>query len=100
MRPGLLVRHAQLPDRSSDLVRCDITGIIGLITQDRWPADAAAGDFIEIVLRRNGDLWDHPDRTLFDRVRRNDTSRPVTYASNKAARDVCFDLCDIISGCL
>lgn len=66
MRPGLVVQHARLPDRSSELVRCDVAGIIGLIDRRRWPEGAAAGDFIELVLRREGDLWAHPDRALFD----------------------------------
>lgn len=66
MRPGLVVQHARLPDRSSELVRCDIAGIIGFIERVRWPEGATEGDFIEIVLRREVDLWNHPDRALFD----------------------------------
>ena len=66
MRPGLVVQHARLPDRSSDLVRCDIAGIIGFIERVRWPEGATESDFIEIVLRREVDLWNHPDRALFD----------------------------------
>jgi len=66
MRPGLVVQHARLPDRSSELVRCDIAGIVGFIERARWPEGATEGDFIEIVLRRDADLWAHPDRVLFD----------------------------------
>jgi uncharacterized protein len=66
MRPGIVVQHARLPDRSSRLVRGDIAGIIGFIPRSRWPEGASAGDFLELVLRREGDLWAHPDRALFD----------------------------------
>ena len=66
MRPGIVVQHTGLPDRSSELVRCDIAGIIGFIRRDQWPEGASAGDFMELVLRREKDLWDHPDRSLFD----------------------------------
>jgi hypothetical protein len=66
MRPGIVVQHARVSDRSSELVRCDILGIIGFIQKRRWPEGAVAGDFVEIVLRREGDLWGHPDRDLFD----------------------------------
>ncbi len=64
MRPGILIQHAKLPDRSSELVRSDITGILAFIPPERWPENASAGDFFEIVLRRDGDLWDHPYREL------------------------------------
>ena len=36
-------------------------------------------------------------KVLADRVREIDTSRPLTYASNKAENDVCMDLTDIMS---
>lgn len=64
--PGIVVQHARLPDRSSSEVRGDIAGIVGFIPRTRWPQDASAGDYIELVLRREGDLWAHPDRGLFD----------------------------------
>jgi hypothetical protein len=66
MRPGLVIQHARLPTRSTELVRCDVAGIIGFIQEDRWPEEAAAGDFTELILRRVHDLWEHPDRSLFD----------------------------------
>jgi hypothetical protein len=66
MRPGIVVQHARLPDRSSDLVRSDIAAVIGFIERRRWPRDATAGDMVELVLRREADLWNHPDRNLFD----------------------------------
>lgn len=66
MRPGILIQHAKLPDRSSELVRCDITGILAFIPEQRWPENASAGDFFEILLRRDGDLWEHPFRELVD----------------------------------
>ncbi len=64
--PGIVVQHARLPDRNTGLVRGDIAGIIGFIPEERWPEDASAGDYIEVLLRREGDLWAHPDRGLFD----------------------------------
>ena len=66
MRPGIVVQHTGLPDRSSELVRSDIAGVLGFIRRGAWPAGASAGDFIELVLRRERDLWEHPDRDLFD----------------------------------
>ena len=66
MRPGILVQHTGLPDRSSPLVRCDVAGVVGFLPRRRWPAGATTGDFLEIVLRRERDLWEHPDRLLFD----------------------------------
>ena len=50
MRPGIIVQHGRLPARSRELVRCDVTAIIGFVSNDNWPEDAVAGDFIEIVL--------------------------------------------------
>ncbi|MBC8454765.1 MAG: phage tail sheath family protein [Deltaproteobacteria bacterium] len=66
MRPGLVVQHSRLPNRNTGLVRSDIAAILGFVGKDRWPADASAGDFIELYLRRIHDFWDHPDRQLFD----------------------------------
>ncbi|MBL8614108.1 MAG: phage tail sheath family protein [Deltaproteobacteria bacterium] len=66
MRPGIVIQHTGLPDRSSELVRCDIAGVVGFIPRARWPEGASAGDFLELVLRRERDLWEHPDRDLFD----------------------------------
>jgi len=71
MRPGILIQHAKLPDRSSELVRSDITGILAFIPKERWPENASVGDFFEIVLRRDSELWEHPYRDLLHpRVRR------------------------------
>ena len=66
MRPGILVQHTGLPDRTSPLVRCDVAGVLGFLPRRRWPSGASAGDFLEIVIRRERDLWEHPDRLLFD----------------------------------
>ena len=66
MRPGLVVQHSRLPNRNTGLVRSDIAAILGFVGKDRWPADASAGDFIELYLRRIHDFWNHPDRQLFD----------------------------------
>jgi phage tail sheath protein FI len=66
MRPGISIQHGSLANRSTGVVRCDIGGIIGFLTRDRWPEDATAGDFVELVLRRLTELDDHPQRLLFD----------------------------------
>lgn len=66
MRPGISIQHGSLANRSAGFVRCDIGGLIGFLTRERWPEDASAGDFIEIVLRRWTELDDHPQRLLFD----------------------------------
>jgi hypothetical protein len=70
MRPGISIQHGSLAKRSQGLVRCDIGGIIGFLTRERWPDDATAGDFIELVLRRWQELGDHPQRALFDAASR------------------------------
>ena len=51
-------------------MRCDISGIIGFIPQAEWPADAHAGDFVELTLRRFAELLEHPLMGLFDVVTR------------------------------
>ena len=65
MKPGISVQHSTLPTRRYGVVRCDVAGIIGLIPRDRWPQDAASGDFLELTLRRTQDLLDHPLSGLF-----------------------------------
>ena len=65
MRPGIVVQHGRLPVRSRELVRCDVTAFIGVIPEERWPEGMQAGDFIEISMRREPELWEHPHwRTL------------------------------------
>lgn len=66
MRPGIIVQHGRLPARSRELVRCDITAIIGFIPRERWPEGALPGEFLEVILRREADLWSYPDWRLFD----------------------------------
>ena len=66
MAPGIVIQHARLPDRQRELVRSDITAILGFVKKARWPEGASAGDYLELILRREGDLWAHPDRKLFD----------------------------------
>jgi hypothetical protein len=75
MRPGIIVQHGRLPARSRELVRCDITAIIGFVPRERWPEETIAGDFVEVILRREADLWSYPDWQQFDR------------ASQRAVRD-------------
>lgn len=66
MPPGLVIQHARLPERSRDTVRGDLTAMVSFVKKRRWPADASAGDLVELVLRSEADLWNHPDRRLFD----------------------------------
>jgi uncharacterized protein len=84
MRPGIVVQHSRLPDRSSELVRCDIAGIIGFIHKRRWPEGATAGDYVELVLRRESDLWAHPDRELFDPAARRAVKSFFANGGDKA----------------
>ena len=70
MRPGIVIQHHLLPGRGSGLVRGDIAGIIGFASRARWPEGAVSGDFTELVLRREDELWNHPDRDLFDAAAR------------------------------
>ncbi len=65
MRPGITVQHQNLPERRAGLVRCDIAGLIGLVSGQRLPEGATPGDYVELVLRRASDFWEHPKRQLF-----------------------------------
>ncbi len=71
MRPGITIQHASLPERRSDLVRCDVAAVIGFVPRARWPEDAIEGDLVEIPLRRAGTLDEDPRRDLFDAVTRD-----------------------------
>ena len=64
MRPGITVQHQSLPVRQAGLVRCDIAGLIGFITRDFWPEGATPGDYMELLLQRASDFWEHPNRHL------------------------------------
>ncbi|MDG1483787.1 MAG: phage tail sheath subtilisin-like domain-containing protein [Myxococcota bacterium] len=68
MRPGIVVQHGRLPVRSRELVRCDVTAFIGFIPEERWPEGMSAGDFIEVPLRREPDLWEHPHWRRLDQA--------------------------------
>ena len=71
MRPGLIIQHGSLPVRGGGLVRCDIGALIGFVTHERWPAEATAGDFLLLKLRRWEELAEHSQRDIVDpRVRR------------------------------
>ena len=91
MRPGLVVQHSSLPNRSSGLVRCDIAGIIGFVEKVRWPSGAQSGDFIELYLRRIHDFWDHPDRGMFDDA----TQRGVQNFFDNGG-----DICHVFAVCI
>ncbi len=72
------------------LVRCDIAGLIGFITADRMPEGATAGDFIELVVERASDFWEHPQRSLFSSL----TSRAVgAFFENGGQRVHLFGIC-------
>lgn len=85
MKPGISVQHSALPTRRYGVVRADIAGIVGFITKERWPVDAAAGDFLELKLQRFRELEDHPLRGLFGPV----TTESVRSFFNNGG-DVCF----------
>jgi phage tail sheath protein FI len=90
MRPGLVVQHSRLPDRNTNLVRCDITGILGFIDKSQWPDGAEVGDFVELYLRRVHDFWQHADRKVFDQA----TQRAVKSFFENGG-DIChvFGIC-------
>ncbi len=91
MRPGITIHHASLPDRPQDVVRCDVSGIIGFVPRARWPEGASQGDFVELVLRRAAELDEHPLRGLFDRP----TRRAVwAYFANGG------DVCHLFGACV
>lgn len=66
MRPGIIVQHATERATSSSLVRSDITGFIGVVTKDRWPARATRGDFIELTILSWSEFADDDARLFFD----------------------------------
>jgi hypothetical protein len=90
MRPGITVQHVSLPKRRAGLVRCDITGLIGFVGRDRWPEGASSGDFLELVLERPSDFWEHPQRFLFSAA----ASRSVgAFFENGGQRMHLFGVC-------
>ena len=66
MKHGIVVQHGHNPERRSDFVRSDITAIIGFIPPSKWPEDHVKGDFVEVVLSHEGQLWSHPLHSHFD----------------------------------
>ena len=74
MQPGIIVQHGRLPTRSRELVRCDITAIIGFTLlpppAQRDENSPLPGDFIEVILQREADLWNYPDHQVFDAATR------------------------------
>lgn len=90
MRPGITVQHQSLPQRRAGLVRCDIAGLVGFITREDWPENASAGDYMELVLERASDFWDHPNRYLASAA----TSRSVgAFFENGGQRVHLFLVC-------
>ena len=68
LRPGITVQHTRETRREDNLVRSDITGIIGVIRKDRWPPGARTGDYVEVPLTNVQDLVESPMKDLFDPV--------------------------------
>ena len=66
MQSGILVQHGHIPNRDSNVVRSDITAIIGFIPRDLWPEGHNKGDYVEIILRQERDFWGHDFKDLFD----------------------------------
>jgi hypothetical protein len=91
MRPGILIEHARLPDRSSALVRGDILGILAFIPQERWPSEASPGDYFELVLRRDADFWAHPHRDLV---------HPSVRRAVRSFFDNGGDVCRVLGVCI
>ena len=80
MKSGILVQHGHAPIKRSGEVLSDILAIIGFISEELWPEDVRQfdptgqekpfveassyetemGDFVEILLFREGDLYVHP----------------------------------------
>jgi len=72
------------------LVRSDVTGFIGIVTRDRWPAGAETGDFFELALSNYADLMSHPARHFYDPV----TRRAVrSFFENGGQNCILFGLC-------
>jgi uncharacterized protein len=67
MQTGIIVQHGHVPERKSRMVRNDITAIIGVVPSDLWPEGYECGDFIEILLRREQDIWSHPLKPCFSK---------------------------------
>ncbi len=79
-----------MPRRRAGVVRCDITGLLGLVMRDQWPDGASSGDFLELVLDRAIDFWEHPQRFLFSSA----TSRAVgAFFENGGQRMHLFAIC-------
>ena len=66
MQSGIIVQHGQVAERDNTVVRCDITAIIGFVPYEKWPDGAQKGDFFEIVLRQEREIWGYELKDLFD----------------------------------
>ena len=86
MKSGILVQHGHSPIKRSGEVRSDILAIIGFISEELWPEDVRQfdatgkeriatdvssyetemGDFVEMLLFREGDLYVHPYFSALD----------------------------------
>ena len=86
MKSGILVQHGHSPIKKSGDVRSDILAIIGFISEDLWPEDVRRydvtgqerneedishfetelGDFVELLLFKERDLYVHPFFSCID----------------------------------
>ena len=51
MLGNIIVQHGHRAPRNRAHVRCDVTAIIGFVLPNRYPENAQAGDFFEVVVR-------------------------------------------------
>ncbi len=90
MRPGITIKHATLPARRSEFVRCDILGMIALVPPSRWPPNASRGDFLELLLDEPSHLGAHPARYMFSTATRQAVG---SFFENGGERCHLFGLC-------
>ena len=63
---GIIVQHGHRIPRNRDLVRCDITGLIGFILTEDWPEGFQEGDFLEVILRGEPEFRSYHQNRVFD----------------------------------
>jgi hypothetical protein len=91
VKPGITIQHARETSRDTGIVRCDVTGIVGIIPKANWPKGGTAGDYIEFPIRSYADLTTHPGFSLFDPV----TVRAIRSFYENGGTD-----CHVIAVCI
>jgi len=90
LRPGIIIQHAREVTNDRGLVRCDITGFIGVVPKSRWPEGAVLGDFFEFPLASYSELLMNPAKDYFDPV----TRRAIrSFFDNGGRNCILFGLC-------